>query len=344
MMFAGIREALRTPLARPPGRRGWFVRLGPAWWAAVVYVLLVAGYLISLLVFHDNELLDDWTVPLTLGCFVAWTVGSTILFWGALLSGALAMASERSLGTMDALLMTPIEHARLTDGRYWQGLVPWLKFMALLFPVYLALSGTGIFERTGDEFPNNWERSIVASGVCSWSSKAMFLWLSANKGMLNDGLQWHPWSFALLCLRLVADISVIVLVYTAGFYISARARGTRHALVLACSIVPLALITVFSLHDWSVVALIVALYLHLKSDFYSVYHWIYSALGAASCVVCWPLSWYLHRSACRNFERWATEGADEAVTAHQIAPGTKAEKKAKDDAADDQKCGERRPK
>jgi hypothetical protein len=311
-MFAAIRQAMNLPLARPPGRRSWFVLLGPAWWAALVYGAFLAGFLWGLLAYYRDCIGSGMAfdmlpgTPVMAGLIVAWPLAAVILFVGAIVSGAMALAPEHTRGTMDALLMTPGDHARLVRGRYWHGLAPWLRFFAYLLPLYAILAGSWIFsEASRGPSSDFW----VISAACGFSNKAVVIFAMAEE-LRRGALEWGPWSTFLAAVRLANDLSVLLLAYTVAFRISAQARGSGRALALSCLLVPAALILVLAPHDMVEAALLLSAAFGRPFDFpvVDIAAMVYGVLGLCAFLLRWPLAWWLYRSARRNFERWAAGG------------------------------------
>lgn len=297
MMFAGIREALRTPLARPPGRRSWFVRLGPAWWAAAVYSVFAVTFLWSVDLLPGN--------PLVAGLLAAWPLAGVIMLLGATISGVMALAPEHSRGTMDALLMTPQDHARLVRGRYWYGLAPWLRFFAYTLPLYVLLAGSRVFTEVSNEHGKEF---WAISSVCAFSNKGILVLGLAETSLDDGGMEWNPWNVAIMMGRVANDLAVLVLAFTVAFFISARTRSTGRALALTGVIVPVALIFILAPHDLLLGGFLTIQAIGSRGSPDDWFLTGFIVLGVGTFLASWPLAWWLHRSACRNFERWATRG------------------------------------
>ena len=106
-MIGGIREAMRVPMAAPPGRRPFMSRFGPEVCAGVVYAF--AGVLAAM--FHDEE------HPILIGALCGYGVAWLIMLLGPVSAGAQAVAGEWERGAAEALVLTPGDHGRLGAGR-----------------------------------------------------------------------------------------------------------------------------------------------------------------------------------------------------------------------------------
>ena len=283
-MTGNFLRALRTPFARPPGRRGLITRLAPELCALLVYGALVACYLLLREKFLSGQvpmlcgllpppstLLAVTGVPVPpLGNFhfaaaMAAALAGLLIIFLPVGPAAATLAAERERGTLEALLLTPTHHHRLARGRFWLVTLPWLRFALYLLPVYLAfpfyerfLSGghtavvlgglDGELRLSGPE--------IFDHGAAPWS----MAWLKLLGGIFradawNEGFGYWlahtiradgAHGFLLPALRWAHDVSAGLFAAAVGFLISARAPTVRGALLYSYLLAPLALLTVLS--------------------------------------------------------------------------------------------------
>ena len=285
-MIGNFLRTLRTPFARPPGRRGLITRLAPELCALLVYGAFVALYLL----FRADELSERiQNIPLNwdllppqgihvgflgpgwpfLGNFAFAAVTTTVLA-GLLIillpvgPAAATLAAERERGTLEALLLTPTHHHHLARGRFWLVTLPWLRFALYLLPVYLALpfyvrflsGGYPAVSEGWPDGPTQTAPEIFDHGAAPWS----LLWLKLLGGVFradawNEGFTYWlghtiradgAHGFLLPALRWAHDVSAGLFAAAVGFLISARARTVRGAVLRSYLLAPLALLTVLS--------------------------------------------------------------------------------------------------
>jgi hypothetical protein len=285
-----IRELMRTPLARPPGRRG-VLRFAPEIAAAVTYS---AALLVLVLAEMQGQ-----PHHLKLAVATGLTVGAFLTFAAALAAASRALARERDLGTMEALLLASPDHRALVRGRFWCVTVPWLRLFVYLLPLYLALAGSDLLlDATGGA------DALVLSVFSAFSSRLNFLYMLFYNRL---DLSWdnvHAWGLFLTLLRWANHASVFLFTAAAAYWISARARNSAGALLLSCVAVPASLTTLLGIHEWLVFAAIFDL---LNWQDWMV--WLYVALIVICVGARLLLTWYLLRRAAREVAPRAAGGS-----------------------------------
>jgi len=300
-MFAGIRKALKTPLARPPGRRGLLRRFAPEWCALAVYAAFFLQLLTGAL--HGPRVIDSALLDcIRVAAAAGYGLAGVCIVLGSAVTGALAWAGERERGAMDSLLLTSTDHRMLARGRFLHALAPWLRFLAWLIPLYVCMGISGFFALLLDL--QDYYRLAPLAGACqTWLVSVR---LNVHEG-LHDFISPPMWHVLLGLLRLVNDLTVAVFACAAGFHIATRVRSAGRALLLSCLLIPFVLFTVFSAHDW---VEILTYFCGSAYHPWSVAKW-YSLLGATMFAVRCCLAWVLVRSAARNFDAYVLGEASE---------------------------------
>jgi hypothetical protein len=296
-VFDAIRSAMKSPLAKPPGKRGWVRRFAPEW--CVLAVCLTMFLVFLRLFFAKYWSLETATLA---GAVWAYVLAGLILLVGPLVSGALAWSRERDRDTLESLVLTPADRETVVRGRFWQGVFPWLRFCAYLLPIYLLLSTNGLF-MDSHRHSEKW----IVSDICAFGGHVFFglfpsVWSECFSGM-NP---LHPWAVVLSLLRLLNEASIPLFVFALAYFLSLRCRTTGRAILWSCLLAPGALFTVFALHDW-VLLLMIWQYLPFVSmeEVYAVICSAYLALGLAAFVARIWLALWLVKRAARNFDWYA---------------------------------------
>lgn len=272
---------MRAPLARPPGRRSWPRRLAPEICAFAVY-----GTLLALLI---REAMGGASL-------ISFGLAGLLLVLVPVGIGALALARERDHGTLDALLLTTASRRELVLGRFWRLVAPWLRLFLYLLPLYILIGCSGLF---ADAHKGS-EKEIL-SFFCVFSHNFNFLYVSLRWGYFHTGGAPHPWGIFLALLRWLNDFSIFMFAAAAAFHISARARSTGRAVLLAYLLVPLALGTVLGLHAWWVGANI----WNVLDVEIAIMTTRYAVLAVGSLAGRILLTWLLLRRTARNFDWYA---------------------------------------
>jgi len=294
-LIGRIRELMRAPLARPPGRRGWLRRLAPEICALAVY-----GTLLALLIWWEAVWPRIWAQGETLGraVLMAYGLAGVLMILAAIGTGVLALARERARGTLDALLLTTADRRKLVLGRFWCLVAPWLRLFLYLLPLYVIMSCSDLF-RDAHRDP---EKEIV-SLFCVFSHNFNLLFIALRYNYYSTGGGPHPWSIFLALLRWLNDFSIFLFAAAAAFHSSARVRSTGRALLLAYLLVPLALGTVLGLHAWWVAAIKIWGLLPTPREWIATA--IYALLAVSSLAFRIRLTWLLLGRTARNFDWYA---------------------------------------
>lgn len=233
-----LHSLLRTPLSVPlvwqHGLRKWAPEI------AAVVVYLIASLAALILVDSSGR---PWVDGAAWGCLVAAGVMTFVPLGGA----AGSLASERQMGTLDALILTPVDRRRLVWGRYWNCAVPWARFIAWLLPLYVVL----FLSRPTGEPAGNWVTSPVSATLCGLGARPALGYMILEHGeqiALRRELQ-------ALCVavRALRDFVTLLLVCAIGLYCSARARTRAGAMGAALIAVPVLVGGVLSAPEWLIV-------------------------------------------------------------------------------------------
>jgi len=233
-VISRIRQLMATPFARPPGRRKLLDRFAPEVCAAIVY----AAMFTVAIIFHDER------HPLFIGAMIGYLAAAFILLVLPGATAAAALAAEHDRDTMEAMLLTPGDHAELAWGRFWHAAAPWLRFLAWLAPLYLVLAVVGDFRGSMSS-----ERGFLS-----------FLYVFGPKpavaALLSDELQRDPglilWGLVLMAGRVGKDALDLFVLLSIGYYLSARFRRGARAAFLGRVAAPIFMLTVFSAAEWLV--------------------------------------------------------------------------------------------
>ena len=312
--LADIRE--EALLARMPGRRSFWRRRAPEIWAAVIYGVLLLAWVASMFRYYpakgpDSDYLAAmppwWTeVSLVSAGYVAYGLAGAVLFFGAMASGALAWARERDRGTLEPLLLTPMNFSAVVSLRFWHVLWPWVRLMLWLLPIYLLISLGGPFLEFAHD-PGEFDEPWGLSCVCVFLSKSL-LGVFALVGPTRPGPDWHLGTTGLVALRFVNDFSIVLFVCAAAYYISVRSRSGTRALVAASLIVPLAAPLILAPQDMLGLAaqlLIWADHLMGSNAVLQALLVAYGLLGIAAFIARVWLALWLVKRAARNFDWYA---------------------------------------
>jgi hypothetical protein len=226
---------MRTPLALPLTWQKVLRRVAPEIAALVVYLVMALAALI---------LVDTSGYPWVDGAAWGYLVAAAILTIVPLSMAASSLASERQMGTLDALILAPVDRKRLVWGRYWNCVMPWTRFIAWLLPIYIVL----FLSRPIEGGSAKWLGPSITATMCGLGSKPAlgFMILDAGDSMaLRFELQ-------ALCVavRPLRDFVSLLFVTGMGLYCSARCRTRTAALALALSVTPLLLGTLLSAAEW----------------------------------------------------------------------------------------------
>ncbi len=304
-MLDGIRADMKTPLARPPGRRGVWVRFAPEICAAGVYGV---GLAVMLCLSHRFDqayviYFDPSESDLMNGIVTAFCLASLVLTVLPTVESLQVWYRDHALGTADALMLTPSLHHRIARGRYWHVVLPWLRFMAWIAPLYAALAVSRFVSKMGSEIGECDGESLLAGGLVVGASKGVFGFLCV---VLNGGIRRiSAGSLFLVFLRWVCDVKSLLVVTAVGSFLSARVRSAA-GMVGACVLLPLAMATALSFPDWvlGLLALIDGLpNVTMREEVVGI---IYAPIIVLFVVAEIVLALWAYRSMARNFDAYMT--------------------------------------
>jgi hypothetical protein len=304
-MIRRLSELMAMPLARPPGRRSGFARFVPEFLALAVYgsMLGVATWSASR---HASAWLNGgrtWKAldgnDIVFGSTWAYALASAIIVLIPLSTMTATWISERSRATLDGLLLTPQDHGAVAVGRFLHLLLPWVRFMCWMLPLYSGLAGSGFFFEAGR---HGSERLLVGSAAAT-GCKPLLATLLIEIG---GGGSWSASGFVLAGLRWVTDLLGVLAMAALGCHVGARVRGVGSGLLIAWLIVPGLFIFPFSLHDWALLGLF------LISEVFEMVHvsgnqvgLIYLPLALLSLTLEFVAAWWAVRGLARGFEGYA---------------------------------------
>jgi len=312
-MFTGIRAAMRTPLARPPGRRRIWSRWAPELCALAVYGL---GLAVMLWGAHGYGatgalVLDVRARDFTSGVIAAYWAAGLVLVVFPLVGALSAWHGEHARGTADALLLTPTDHAAVVRGRYWHVAWPWIRFMLWMAPLYVALAGLPFVGQVA-----SWNRhnSVLIGGVALGGSKGLFgdmiVEVHGDAGALTGvGL-------SLALGRWLCDAKSLLALVAIGSWASVRIRsgtGLRAAYLL----LPLAMGAVFSIHDGAMMLLRLIDMRGLGNIPVEVAGVVYVLLAAVVICAEVVLALLAYRALARNFDAYAIGEKPSALRAER---------------------------
>ncbi len=233
-MLRRISELMATPFARPPGRRRRWTGAAPEWCALVIYLAVggIALFRTKYLVNVEGESFDDALLEtLHIAAAVGYSVFAVCITVFPLVGAALTFASERGRGTLEAMVLTPLDGRKIAALRWLHVVAPWLRLFAWMLPLYFLIAGTGVFNEIRDGFRLDWEE-VSLSFALALMPKGLLALLIANEG-LHRGLNWSLGAGAIAALRVLGDLAGF-LVLTGGAYLcSVRFTTAVRALVAA---------------------------------------------------------------------------------------------------------------
>ncbi len=181
------------------------------------------------------------------GAAWGYLVAAGILTFVPLSLAASSLTGERQMGTLDALILTPVDRRRLAWERYWNCVFPWLRFIAWLLPLYLVL----FLSRPAEPVQASWLNPAISATLCGLGSKPALGYLILEHGeqmALRSELQ-------ALCVavRAIRDCVTLLLVCGIGLYASARTRTRAGSMIAGLVVVLVLLGGVLSLPEWFIV-------------------------------------------------------------------------------------------
>ncbi len=245
-MKRSIADQMKYPFAVPPVRRMWLVRILPELFAAAVWGLFLWIWLRD-----DSGLRLSMWESIGVGGARFGTVDSA-KFLGASLSRAAALCAdvaalvmilaplvfiapafscERQGGTLETMLLTSTHHQTIVKGRFWFVSLPWFRLVLYFLPLYVLLA----FEPLLTVGCASW--SVPWLKLCGWTIKmgkvtGAFVWENA----VTPGPSAH--SAFLVAMRLLHDLSAMLLAMTVTFHVSMRSRTLARAVIFSFLLVP----------------------------------------------------------------------------------------------------------
>jgi hypothetical protein len=308
-VFDAIRSAMRSPLAQPPGRRGWLRRFAPELCALGVYLLMLTVFWWTRWR-HPGFPMEsgdtEWELralgqAALVGAVWAYALAGLIFLIGPTVSGALAWGRERDRETLEALVLTPAAPEALVRGRFWRVALPWMRFCVYLLPVYLLLSTNNLFAEACTE------KTWAVSDICALGSHLFF-------GLCGEVWDWllggphrpNPWTVGLAAVRLANDVTIPLFACALAYFLSLKSRTSGRAMLWSGLLVPGALLVALDLHNW-LFLLVVWRILPLNAEGwqYVLVCSTYLALGLAAFIARIWLALWLVKHAARNFDWYA---------------------------------------
>ena len=273
-------ETRSSPFAQLPAVRGKLARHAPEIVAASTYIafLLVGG-----------SLRVTTGAPILTGAAWAYLLGSLLLIVVPTAMAASRLAGERDQGTLDALLLTKAKRRPLVWGMYRNLLLPWLRSILWLFPLYLLL----VFGQPEPRFAY-WDGGLhqtTSAVACAVSPRPLLAALVIRVDWPRFGVSV---GVMVAAVRLIRDSVTLMLAVSMALFISARCGSALKAMMLSLVLVPLLLGTVFSWPEWA------SLFMTDSGTKLDIYFWSSAANVAVEGVVAVNLI----RHIARNFDRY----------------------------------------
>ncbi len=222
--------------------------------------------------------------------FWAYLLGGAIMIAGPAAAGAGAFAGERRWGTLQSLLLTPLDRRALCLGRWWNITRRWLCMLAWMTPVYLAMArGFAVFEPLHNL--NSGEgagATLIATGPRPLA--AALLWLISGeevKSLSSAGL--------FLVVRIGRDCLTVALSAAIGCWVGVRRGWTLGAGIIAGFLSAGLMATLFNWPSW--ISLLFRIF--MSGDSTSAIYAIAAALGIAFEVL--VIRWLMNGTA-RGFD------------------------------------------
>jgi hypothetical protein len=280
-----IRELMATPFARPPGRRKFLARYDPEVRAAVVYAVAVA---VAWALWREQFALE-------VAAAVAYLLAGLVLWASPAAQAANALAGETEADTAEALVLTTVDRSELAWGRFAHLAWPWLRLLLWLLPLYAVMACALARLSPGDEAV--YEATLAAMGPKPIA-------IAMLRDDWSEGGRFQPAFGALLiAFRLAKDTLDVLTLVAIGYWVSGAFRSARRAMVIAGTLGPVLMCTVFLADLW--LAVLVRSGLEWSALAGATYILAGQAMLAFQCLVIW---WCVSRVA-RNFDRYlAREG------------------------------------
>jgi hypothetical protein len=251
-MIASIGRCMRQPLSAPPGKSGRWLRRTPIICVALIYAVWLATTLITYIAFYDFGEIATAGQSVVIGGLWAYGVAGVLLMLLPAAMTASVLAHERDRGTMEALVLTPVDRERLSRGRFWCAAWPWLRVFLWLLPVYLCLSigVSGFFGSS--QISMSGTKEYLGFSVAYVFVPKFYACMFAGMG-LSLGPGMPCWELVLTVLRISRDMIDVMVALGISYYFSARMRRGVHAMLLSMVTVPACMLTLFLAPEWAAV-------------------------------------------------------------------------------------------
>ena len=141
-------------------------------------------------------------------------------------------------------MLLPGDRDSLVWGRYWHLVVPWMRYILWILPVYLLC-----VVRFGPGTQAGYDRSALDSAFCVFAPRPMLARMLIVETRQTIGVIGDA-HLIILGLRLGRDVLSLMLAVSLAYYISASIRRPLVAVGVALIAVPLLLSTLFSGAEW----------------------------------------------------------------------------------------------
>lgn len=249
-MRRSIAEQMEYPFAVPPVRRMLLVRVLPELFAAAVWGLFLwiwlqdaSGLRLGLWEtlglgasrFAVVESRDVVGASLSRAAAVCAEVSAILLVLAPIAFVAPAFSVERQGGTLEAMLLTSTHHENIVTGRFWYVALPWFRLVIYFLPFYALL----VLEPLLTIGCSGW--SMPWLNLCGWT---------ASLGRVTGSFVWEnavtpgpsPHTGFLAAMRLLHDVSAMLLAMVVTFHVSMRARNLARALIFSFLLAPPAVV------------------------------------------------------------------------------------------------------
>jgi hypothetical protein len=296
---------LSYPFAVPPVRRMRLARLVPEFfallvWGVFLWVWLQPGSGSRLGLWESLGLSGQrfavesssaWLgASLSRAAAVAADLAGPLLVFAPIAFVATGFSIERRSGTLESILLTSTHHDRIVRGRFLFVSLPWLRLVAYLLPIYALLAAEPLLTMSCTGWSLPWMK--LSGGLLLLGNvRGEYIWETA----VTSGPSAH--TLFLAVMRLLHDLSAMVLSMAVAFHVSLRARTLARAVVWSFALVPPVLLVVVGPElVWMIAALL------LPQIFVSVK--IYWLTIVAVLAARWALALGLLRRDARNFDAY----------------------------------------
>jgi hypothetical protein len=263
---------------------------------------------------------------------VGYAIFGAVILLFPLVAAASTLAAERSRGTMEALVLTPLEGRRVCLGRLLCVTGPWLRLFLWMLPIYLVIAGSqavGAQVERRDQWAIAHSPAVEERPAIDLRDHAGWRWAVgafipnvfmgpriAELGHRRDSrLCWTTNGAVLTAVRFLNDLSIFCFVSAGAYLCSLWFRSLAGALAAAWLLVWGALATVLASDIWG----IVAIQLMCRFDWleYAKGDWLrdaYYLVAAPSLMLLrFALALAFVRFGARKFDSWAWREGQEGA-------------------------------